>query len=151
MKRGNCSWIEWISYLHAYPSQLTHAVPVMWFIVTVLLLSRSMFFVCEGPSQKAMRHENPISKKLFILISPKIGSHLERKTNQIFANNQIKNDTYQRTGQQNQTKTSANQTDSPQMTQQDHIYTIGLVHMKHRGGEQTPNYRVQHSSQQQTT
>ncbi len=61
-----------------------------------------MFFVCEGPSQKAMRHENPISKKLFILISPKIGSHLERKTNQIFANNQIKNDAYQRTGQQNQ-------------------------------------------------
>ncbi len=84
-------------------------------------------------------------KKLFILISPKIGSHLERKTNQIFANNQIKNYAYQRTGQQNQTKTSANQTDSPQMTQQDHIYTIGLVHMKHRGGNkpQTTEYNIQ--------
>ncbi len=40
MKRGNCSWIEWISYLHGNPScksQQTHAVPVMWFIGTVLL------------------------------------------------------------------------------------------------------------------
>ncbi len=63
---------------------------------------------CEGPSKKAMRHENPISKKKrIILISPKIGLHLERKTNQILANNYAS----QRKGQQNQTKTIANQTD----------------------------------------
>ncbi len=37
MKYGNSSWIEWISSHHANPSQLTHAVPVMWFIGTVLL------------------------------------------------------------------------------------------------------------------
>ncbi len=37
MKHGNCSWIEWILYLHANPFQLTHTVPVMWFIGTVLL------------------------------------------------------------------------------------------------------------------
>ncbi len=43
--QGDCSWIEWISYRHANPSQLTHAVPVMWFIGTVLLLSCSMLIV----------------------------------------------------------------------------------------------------------
>ncbi len=45
MKRGNCSWIEWISYRCANPSQLTYTVPGMWFIGTVLLLSCSMLIV----------------------------------------------------------------------------------------------------------
>ena len=38
MKHGNCSWwIEWKSCLHANPSQLTHDVPVTWFIGILLL------------------------------------------------------------------------------------------------------------------
>ncbi len=45
MKGGNCSWIEWKSYLHANPSQLTHAVPVMWLIGTVLLFH--MLYACS--------------------------------------------------------------------------------------------------------
>ncbi len=41
MKHGNYSWIELISYLHANPSQLTQAVPVMWFVGSVLLFKKN--------------------------------------------------------------------------------------------------------------
>ncbi len=33
MKRGNCSWIEWISHRHANPSQQTHAVQLCDWLV----------------------------------------------------------------------------------------------------------------------
>ncbi len=70
-------------------------------------------------------------KKRIILISPKIGLHLERKTNQILANNYAS----QRKGQQNQTKTIANQTDSPlNDTTGPHLYNWTSPHETQKGG-----------------
>ncbi len=81
MKRGNCFWIEWISYLHANPSQVTHAVQLCGLLVLYLYCTVACsYFLCfsdvmysAAPRsrvlQKSARYQHTITSDRTVLFS----------------------------------------------------------------------------------